>query len=191
MINDLFLDIETTGKVPKEAIDRRKDFGLYPHIVSIAWDFKGKTKDFLVHQEGRAIPADATKVHGITTKMGNDPELTEPLSFVLDQLMCDAKEAANIIGHNIYFDTDIIKACAMRLWGVNHTKSKQMDEVLSKDKRICTMRGSMKLFKNKWPKLQELHKHLFGKEFANAHGAKPDMLAAKACYIELKRRKVI
>ena len=187
---NLFLDTETTGKTERDW-NWDVDFMKYPYIVSIAWEFNGHVRNFLINQEGRKIPKEATAVHGITTKMGNDPELTEPASFVFGLLMTDAQQAANIIGHNIYFDVSIIKANVLRLYGKDSKEARVINDVLSKDKRIDTMRNSMKLFKNKWPKLSELYKLLFNKELVGAHGAKADMLATKACYLELKKRKIL
>jgi len=37
----------------------------------------------------------------------------------------------------------------------------------------------------KWPKLQELHNHLFGESFEEAHNAMADIEATKKCFIEL------
>lgn len=185
---NLFLDIETTGKVDKY-LNWEKDFMKFPHIVSIAWKFGAVEKYFIVHQEGRKIPAEAIAVHGITNKIANDPEKTEPLSFVLGQLMVDAHKAANIIGHNIYFDVSIIKASTLRLFGVKSKEATIICDVLHKDKRIDTMRASQKYFK-KWPKLTELHEYLFKKSF-EAHSAFEDTRACEKCYNELIKKKMI
>jgi DNA polymerase-3 subunit alpha len=186
---NLFLDIETTG-LPGKGHNWSEDYMEYPYIVSIAWEHKGIVKDFIVHQEGRKIPLEATKVHGITTKMANNPEVAQPASFVLSVLMCDAKEAGNIVGHNIYFDTSIIKANVLRLHGAKSKQAKIIEEVLHKDKRIDTMRNSVRLF-NKWPKLKELYEYLFNGETFDAHSAKEDMLACKRCFNEMRKRKML
>jgi DNA polymerase-3 subunit epsilon len=194
---NLYLDTETTG-IPEKGFNWDINFKRYPYIVSIAWEFNSKVKSFIIHQEGRSIPPEATKVHGITSRMANNIDSTEPASFVYSMLMEDAKKAANIIGHNIYFDTSIIKACILKLYGVDSEQAKYVGygeadkhlDVFHKDKRIDTMRNSQRLF-GKWPKLAELHNYLFpGVEF-DAHSAKEDMLACKRCYIELKKRKIL
>lgn len=185
---NLFLDIETTG-VPEKGYNWAVDYKNYPYVVSIAWDIRNKTKDFIIHQEGRKIPKAASDVHGITTKMANDPGIAFPASFVFNELMMDAKDASNIIGHNIYFDVSIIKANVLRLYGPESPEATRIEEGLHKDKRIDTMRNSQKLF-GKWPKLSDLFFHLFKEKF-NAHSAKDDMLACKRCYKELVRLKII
>jgi len=43
----------------------------------------------------------------------------------------------------------------------------------------------------KWPKLSELHYHLFGEDFEGAHNSKNDVAATSKCFFELKKRGVI
>ena len=57
------------------------------------------------------------------------------------------------------------------------------------------MRGGTKLCKlpnqrpgaYKWPKLTELHQHLFGEPMTDAHNALADTLATARCYVEMQR----
>ncbi len=186
---NLYLDTETTG-VPGKGMNWASDYMNYPYIVTIAWKIRGVLKEFMIHQEGRKMPADATKVNGITTKMANDPLKTEPASFVYSMLMTDAKDAINIIGHNIYFDTSIIKANVLRTYGVDSVEAKRFEELFHKDKRVDTMRSSQRFMDGKWPKLIDLHTRLFGKGF-EAHSAGSDVEACERCYLELKKRKII
>lgn len=66
-----------------------------------------------------------------------------------------------------------------------------------KNRQICTMNESTDLCKipgpygYKWPKLEELHKHLFGKTFDNAHDALADVRATARCLFELRRRGMV
>lgn len=186
---NLFLDSETTGK-PEKFMSWETHYKDYPYIVSLAWKCSGKTpKYFIVNQEGRSIPKDMTAIHGITTKMGNDPEKTEPASFVYREILMDAKDALNIIGHNTYFDVSILKANILRTFGPKSKEAKIANDVFFKDKRIDTMRATQKYFK-KWPKLTELYEYLF-KEGFEAHSALNDVLACERCFNELMKRKMI
>ncbi len=185
---NLYLDTETTGLPPKGA-NWDVDYKIFPYIVSIAWKIGKKQQYFIIHQEGRAISKEMTAIHGITTKMANDPEQTQPASFVYSMLMCDAKDAINIIGHNLYFDVSIVKANILRLHGAKSKQATIANDVFDKDKRIDTMRGSMSLF-GKWPKLSELHVKLFNEPF-EAHNALNDVLACERCFIELHKRKIL
>ena len=82
-----------------------------------------------------------------------------------------------IVGHNISFDQKIVGAELIRLgmWDTMETK-------LS----YCTMMHGMKICrlpgKNggyKWPKLQELHRTLFGYDFQDAHNSACDIAATE------------
>jgi DNA polymerase-3 subunit alpha len=191
MIRNLFVDIETTGKPPKNA-DWKVDYKEFPYIASIAWKITpDKEGDYrMVHQEGRTMPKEVVDIHGITTKMSNDKALTNPMKQVLMEFMEDARLATTVIGHNIYFDTSIIKANVLREFGPSSVNAEKIDEYLDKDKRVDTMRASQKLMGGKWPKLTELYMFLF-KDTFDAHSALEDMLACERCYNELKRRKVL
>jgi DNA polymerase-3 subunit epsilon len=69
--------------------------------------------------------------------------------------------------------------------------------ILTEKKRICTMRETTDLlalpgaYGNKFPKLIELHKFLFGNEFEGAHNALTDISATAKCFWELKERGLI
>jgi hypothetical protein len=51
---------------------------------------------------------------------------------------------------------------------------------------MCNLPG--RYGKPKWPKLQELHKFLFGEEFTGAHSALDDVKATRRCYYAMKER---
>jgi DNA polymerase III epsilon subunit-like protein len=185
---NLFLDSETTGK-PEKFMNWETHYEQYPYIVSLAWKMNSVEKYFIVHQEGRKIPKDMTAIHGITTKMGNDPEQAEPASFVYRAILMDAKQALNIIGHNTYFDVSILKANILRTFGPKSKEAKIANEVFDKDKRIDTMRATQKYFK-KWPTLTELYVYLFNEKF-EAHSALNDVRACERCFNELMKKKMI
>lgn len=185
---NLFLDIETTG-IPDKYMKWNEDYMFYPYVVTIAWKFQNKQNYHIVFQEGREIPKGATKVHGISTKMGNDLKKTTGPEIVYRDLITDALHAANIIGHNIYFDTSIVKANILRYYGPDSEEARDIEFAFSKEKRIDTMRGSMGLCR-KWPTLTELYTLLFKKKFV-AHNSLEDVLATEKCFVELRRRKIL
>lgn len=186
---NLFLDTETTGKVDKY-MKWERDFEKYPHVVSLAWKISGKPpKYFIIHQEGRKMPKEAGDIHGITTKMSNNLDATQPASFVFREILMDAKDTLNIIGHNTYFDVSMVKAGILKVFGPGSKEAKIANTVFDKDKRIDTMRSTQKYF-GKWPTLTELYEHLFNETFA-AHSAMEDMLACERCYNELRKKKMI
>jgi hypothetical protein len=58
---------------------------------------------------------------------------------------------------------------------------------------FCTMLSSVEVCRlpgrygdYKWPRLAELHQHLFGADFAGAHDAAADVMACLRCYFALR-----
>ena len=107
---------------------------------------------------------------------------------VIKQFETDFASATYIVGHNVEFDKRIVGAEMIRL-GKN--------DIMDSKKSFCTMKSSINLCKipgyngYKYPKLQELYKKLFAKEFEIAHDAMSDIEATKECFWELKKLKLI
>ena len=141
-INDvLFLDTETTG-IPDRTAKWDTDFADYPHVVQIAWLHGCKVENHIIRPDGWEIPDDAKAVHGITTEYAM--EHGEPFAAVVDMLIQDCHEAGLICGHNIHFDTGIIKANILRELGREYYDANDVESALFKGKRIDTMRSTMK-----------------------------------------------
>jgi DNA polymerase III epsilon subunit-like protein len=186
---NLFFDTETTG-VPDKRAHWEVDYDLFPYIASVAWSTSdGKNHYYLIHQEGRKMPKEAEAIHGISTSMSNS-SATKPFETVLPLLLKDAAKCSNIIGHNLYFDVAMLKANVIRKYGKEHNLTTETLSAFHKDKRLDTMRNMTRYF-GKWPKLEELHQFLFGKEIVGAHNALTDVLATERCFNEMKKRKMI
>lgn len=193
-------DLETTGVPPKNA-DYKTQYKDFPFIVTFAWKVNDQeTKEFIINQEGREIPEAATKIHGITNEMAN----ASPYVFeeVINEFITDSKDNDFAIGHNVYFDSSIVKANSLRmlhdknLFGASPLFS-YIEEILHKDRRIDTMKSTIKFcnlpgpYGAKWPKLTELYAKLFDGETFDAHSSKNDVDATYKCYLKLKELKVI
>jgi DNA polymerase III epsilon subunit-like protein len=186
---NLFFDLETTG-LPNDAdgnrLDWEKDYNEFPHIVEIAWKTGKKIHHYLVAPQGKyRVPLASTAIHGITNARAEKEGKT--IEWILEQIIADAMVAEKIIGHNVYFDTSVLKANALRTFGRKGLALESL-EAFGKDKRVCTMRLGRRLKGGKWPKLQELYVWFFGEEFSGAHGAKEDVLACERIYKELVKR---
>lgn len=191
------LDVETTGLAPKGAT-YEKDFNDYPYIVTIAWKVNNEeTKHFIINQEGRDIPEEVTKIHGISTVIAN--ESPHQLYEILQELCLDGVPDL-IVGHNIFFDSSTIKANVLRM--IKEGKAPDhfyanIEELLHKDRRIDTMKSTIKYcnlpgkFGPKWPRLTELYFKLFGEEMQGAHSSKGDVEATYKCYLKLVELGVI
>lgn len=187
----LFFDTETTG-VPRNYKAPSSDTRNWPRLVQLAWiltDENGSrihTGSQIVKPDGFVIPADAARVHGITTQRA----MTEgiPLNEVISQFKADLDVATCIVCHNVEFDKKIVGAEMIRLG--------MRDEVGWK-KSLCTMLASTDFcrirgyYGYKYPKLQELHWKLFGEDFDDAHNAMSDIEATERCFWELKKRGIM
>lgn len=194
MRKDVTLDCETTGLPPKKA-DYKVDFMNYPYVVTFAYKINDDvTQEFIINQEGRPIPPEATAIHGITDEMAAASKHT--LFDVLTRFMEESKNCHYTVGHNIFFDTSTIKANVLRLIqleGATPDFFAQLEELLSKERRICTMFSTIKFcgLNGKWPKLTELHQKLFGCAFDGAHTSGGDVDATRKCFLELVKMGII
>ena len=184
----LFFDTETTG-LPK---DWKAPADQFPRLVQLAWLTYHENgilidkHNCVINPNGFTIPDEASKVHGITTEIALKKGAN--LMDVLIVFLMDLDKATHIIGHNLSYDRKIIRGEFIRC-GIEYDSSEKV--------KICTMHSSTQYCKlegkrgYKWPKLQELHTKLFGKEFEGAHDAMADIRATAKCFWELKRLGVI
>lgn len=190
------LDIETTG-IPAKHFTYENNFMDYPYILSMAWKCilngqESETLEYIINQEGRRVPPEATKINGITQEMCDSSKINTFSTLV--QFMMDSDGSDFIVGHNIYFDTSLIKANVLRIIQGGKTPMDmfhKITDILHKDKRIDTMRLCHKILGGKWPTLGEAYKGLLGVPMNNAHNAQADVNACYAIYQELVKRGVI
>lgn len=181
----LILDCETTGLPGREA-KWDTDYMEFPHVVQIAWMNQFKQESHIIYPDGWEIPQETTDVHGITTEYAR--EHGEPFATVIDKLIEDCLETPLICGHNLYFDTSIIKANIMRELGREYYDANRVEDALYKGKRIDTMRPTMKWVdaraqngRLKFPKLEELYSRCFPGQTFPAHDAMEDVKAVARC----------
>lgn len=187
----LFFDTETTG-LPKRWNAPITDVGNWPRLVQLAWincnaeGSKVKSRNVLIRPEGFVIPSEASRVHGITTEMAL--QQGEDVGEVLSEFAQEIDEAHFLVGHNIRFDECII--------GAEFERLRMMTSLFLKPK-YCTMKASTEYCRLpgqngfKSPRLTELYRILFGKEFDNAHDAMADVDATVKCFWKLKELKVM
>ena len=185
-INDvLFFDTETTG-IPDRSAKWDTDFADYPHVVQMAWIHGCKVENHIIRPDGWEIPDDTVAVHGITTEYAL--EHGEPFAAVVDIFIQDCHDAGLICGHNIHFDTGIVKANILRELGREYYDANDVETALYKGKRIDTMRPTMKWVdarmangRLKFPNLSELYSRCFPGETFPAHNAIEDVKAVARC----------
>ena len=187
----IFFDTETTG-VPKNYNAPSSNTDNWPRLVQLAWiltDDHGETinsGNLIVKPNGFTIPIEASRIHGITTEKALKEGVD--LENVISQFKADFDEATYVVGHNVSFDKKIVGAEMIRL----HTT-----DIMDTKRSFCTMQASTNYcripgkYGFKYPKLQELHRKLFGCDFDNAHDALSDIRATEKCFWEMRKRKLI
>lgn len=187
----LFFDTETTG-VPRNYKAPITDLDNWPRLVQLGWilcDKQGnelQTGNDIIKPVGFIIPEAASNVHKITTVIamlkGQD------LRQVLNKFISVSKQAKVLVGHNVSFDINIVGAELLRIKSDYSIANKTNIDTMLKSINYCAIpSGYAYGDKYKWPKLQELHKKLFGHEFEDAHDAMADIRATKKCFFEMKR----
>jgi len=183
----LFFDTETTG-IPANYRAPASDSKNWPRLVQVAWVLADadanqlEAAETIIKPDGFIIPADAVRIHGITTAkalaQGSD------LSTILQILKEKIEFADVLVAHNMQFDEKILGAEFLRRGFPNIIETKP---------RLCTMRSSTDYcqitgpYGYKWPSLIELHRKLFKKPIPGAHTALADTRACATCFFELRR----
>lgn len=173
----IITDTETTGLVKPIPTDIQfQPFMTEIYACKIDGNFKFLEEFETLIKPPIPISAEITKITGIT-----DETLVGAPRF--DEIYKDLRKFFRgtnvIVGQNIQFDISIIHYELMR-----HDWDKKF---CWPERHICTIESSYH-YKNKRMKLSDLHEHLFGEGFEDAHRAKSDVMATVRCFIELVKR---
>jgi len=186
----LFFDCETTG-LPRSRNLSVHDVDGWPRLVQLGWAIYDSSRvvreshSFIVRPSGFSIPVEASRIHGIAhaeaVNAGDDVEQVLARFTAATQ-----RGRITLVAHNLEYDRGVVGAelVRLRLLGAFLTLP-----------TVCTMKTTTDLCRipkqhgsgYKWPTLQELHKHLFGKEYRDAHDAEADLAACARCFFELRR----
>jgi DNA polymerase III epsilon subunit-like protein len=181
----IVFDTETSGLI------KDKDF---PYILQLSYVVYNTTVNSIVTIEDDyiKIPRDVEiteeshLVHGITKRQCNDHGISiqEALHKFNRYLIMSDK----VVGHNVEFDIRMILAEAYR---------NNISIVFDGDNVYCTMKESADVCKipvistktgkvyNKYPKLNELYLHYYGKDPKNTHNSLVDILLCLVCFGKL------
>ncbi len=186
----LIFDTETTG-LPKSWNAPITDTNNWPRAIQIAWQLHDELgnliehNDFLIKPDGFNIPYDAERIHGISTDLAIEQgiELSEGLRLFNEAL----DKTKFIVGQNVGFDVNIM-GCELHRLGVESklTQLPVLDTCTEHTAKLCQIPGG-RGGKFKLPTLTELHNHLFGTGFGEAHNATADVEATTRCFLELIR----
>lgn len=181
----LYFDTETTG-VPGKGLSWETDFDEFPRIVQLGWIYRGREHSLIIYPDNWEVPEQAEAVHGICTEKAI--RLGVSFDEAAKLFIADCRAAKMLCGHNIYFDTSIVKAQILYSLGRDWYDAERVEDALYKGKRIDTMRPAMKWVdartqdgRLKFPSLAELYSRCFPGESFPAHDALEDVRACQRC----------
>jgi DNA polymerase III epsilon subunit-like protein len=207
-MNIIVFDVETTG-LPLDWGKPSTDVDNWPRVISFAWELFDETGE-TISQHHHLIEPDGWQIPDkdyFMAKGESEPEAIkkakfwidngfsqaesyvdgEPMINVLRMFIKDYNQADLLLAHNISFDKSVVSAELIRYKiGVKGNIPAFCTKLEGEE--ICKL-PSQYPGKYKWPKLQELYKHLFGKEFEGDHDAGCDIQATKECYFEIMLRR--
>ena len=190
----LVFDTETTGlpigRNPSVITTSR-----WPYIVQLSYVLYDtsthkilKSVDTLIKIPlGVNISQDSIQIHKITKEMTQKKGIS--INMALEQFNKCLLDADIIVGHNVSFDKNIITVECVR-----NKLSHNFHKNGSHKPEYCTMKNGADLCKiiavssfsgieyTKYPKLNELYKHLFGYIPDGLHNAMIDVLICLRCY---------
>lgn len=189
----IIFDTETTG-LPRNWNAPITDTDNWPRVVQIAWqlhDDMGRLiehKDYLIRPDGFDIPYDAERIHGISTELAE--KHGESLAAVLAEFNIALGKAKFVVGQNIGFDVNVLGCEFVRFnTPTPMTTMAVLDTCTETTADLCKLPGG-RGGRYKLPTLTELHQHLFGEAFGEAHNATADVEATTRCFFELIRTEV-
>lgn len=189
----LVFDTETTG-LPRNYNAPVTDTDNWPRVVQIAWqwhDASGKMLEqveYLIQPEGFDIPFESEQIHGISTELAKRDGV--PLRVAMEHFLRTLGQAKYNVGQNIGFDINVV-GCELHRLGMDSPLLEMpvLDTCTEVTAQMCEIPGG-RGGKFKLPTLTELHQHLFGEPFAEAHNATADVEATTRCFLELIRKGV-
>lgn len=168
-------DTETDGLIRNSLVREEKQ----PRIIELFGlvldgDLNEVDKWESLFSHAARLSDEIIRITGITNDMLDDAPL---FSQKADELKAFIEGCDCVVGHNLTYDMDMVNNEMRRL---NLAVNWPVD-------RICTVEQTEHI-KGFRLSLTNLHTHLFGEGFPNAHRAETDVRAMARCFIELRKR---
>ncbi|AFU88436.1 putative Pol III-like exoribonuclease [Caulobacter phage CcrSwift] len=195
----LFYDTETTGfPDSKRSLDEqprvvqlgailanpeRKEMQRLDMILRLGDVPANVLQDWTVGKDGKG---GAAAIHGISPEISEQIGITEVLVI---EAFCDLVAVADlVVGHNhVSFDNKIMTNVVRRVLGrpdADPFAGKAMFDTILAGMPLMKLPARQGGYRK--PKLIDLHKHLIGEGFEDAHTAIADVLATQRCYYAME-----
>ena len=194
----LFFDTETSDFIKKalSANDPEQAWTVQIGAILASQEEEFDQMNVIIKSNGRSMNYYTQEVHGITIERA-DQEGIEELEAA-ERFCLMLREADLVVCHNFAFDWNYVYQMMERNLEELSDLARSAfyldlpNHCTMKDKAVVKMCGlKNKAGRAKWPKLTELHEHLFGKRFDGAHDAYADISATKRCFFELVNRGIV
>jgi len=194
----LFFDTETSDFIKKalSANDPEQAWTVQIGAILASQEEEFDQMNVIIKSNGRSMNYYAQEVHGITIERA-DTEGIEELEAA-EQFGLMLRQADLVVCHNFAFDWNYVYQMMERNLEELSDEARSAfyldlpNHCTMKDKNVVKMCGlKNKAGKPKWPKLTELHEHLFSECFDGAHDAYADISATKRCFFELVNRGIV
>ena len=198
----LVYDTETTGLPPKgERFVNKTNVGQWPYTVQFSYVIYDtdankllKTYDSIIKlPAGVIITEESYSFHHISNKMSETRG--KDINVVLREFLTDCSQVDMLVGHNINFDYNMVKAEMMR-----NQYMPEDSKMLASKRMYCTARETYgycsipainwkgeKYFK--YPTLTELYEKLFEVKPQNLHNSLNDVLVTLRCVVKFRFNK--
>jgi DNA polymerase III epsilon subunit-like protein len=189
----LFLDVETDGlpksykALPSIVKGKAQNVENWPRVMQLAFVVMSGP-DQVIHTMNRLIlPPDGgfAPVTDNFVRSHSEDECREkgvPITEALDELAHWALQADEVVAHNMSFDRPVLQAEFIRA-GMAPKITGEFICTMFCSIDVCKIPGQLDY---KWPKLTELHTHLFGEGFEGAHDGLADVQACARCFWKLR-----
>lgn len=194
----LVFDTETTG-LPKFRNASISNTHHWPHVIQLSFIYYDMElnnlidyADYFINIPSNVeIEPQAQAIHGISRTILEEQGVD--LNFALEHFDLRLQEADVIMGHNISFDKKMLMVEAIR-----NKRQQYFTRNGIRKNEICTMKESVPICQInvvnkqtgqsyfKFPKLMELHNHLFGYTPEGLHDSFADILCCLRCYMKMK-----
>lgn len=190
-------DTETTG-LPKEKNASILLTDNWPYIVQLSYLLYDTDQAMVIDYVDKIIKLpqnikiskESTDIHKITNEISKEKGVdikSELVDFNIAMSKSDI-----VVAHNLSFDKNMIMVECLR-----HKIIQNFTQNSMRKPEFCTMKNSIDICKivrytnenkpyYKYPKLMELHKHLFGDIPKGLHNSMVDVLVCLRCYGKMK-----
>ena len=194
----LFFDTETSDFIKKAlpANDPEQAWTVQIGAILASQQEDIDQLNVIIKSNGRSMNYYAQEVHGISTEKADQEGIEELIAA--EQFGLLLRQADLVVCHNFAFDWNYVYQMMERNLDDLSDLARSAfyldlpNHCTMRDKAVVKMCGLRnKAGRPKWPKLTELHEHLFGEGFDGAHDAYADITATKRCFFELVDRGII